>query len=178
MNARYPLRLLLIAIPLSALGCGSDQPAPHREHVIPAHWPTDLPDARAKILERLETSGDATFPAAELRDIIGWLPEIAADTPLSESQWLPIHEACDRLSLRLRQTTPPWDATTIGQLRDLCDLLQVQATTISGPPGNSPDLRSPPATIDTETTDAATRETRENPNLTADHPDETAEAGR
>lgn len=173
MNTRRPLRILLIAIPLSVVGCGSDQPAPHREHVIPAHWPADLPDARAKILERLEISSDVKLPAAELRDIIGWLPEIAADTPLSESQWLPIHEACDVLSERLRKTSPPWDAATIEQLRDLCELLQTQATTISGPPANTPDL-----TAATGTPDAATQETTENPNLTADHQDETAEAGR
>jgi hypothetical protein len=173
MNARRPLWLLLIAIPLSVVGCGSDQPAPHREHVIPAHWPADLPDARTKILERLEITSGATLPAAELRDIIGWLPEIAADTRLSESQWLPIHVACDALSQRLRQTTPPWDAATIQQLSALCELLETQATTISGSPASSPNQTAPIATPD-----AATQETTENPSLTADHQDETAEAGR
>jgi hypothetical protein len=106
------------------------------EHFVPDHWPADLPDAAAKVAQRASAlAGPSCEPSnippgesrpddpvadrspmieKELRDIVGWVPEIAADTPLTEAQWMVVYEASESLSKRLRKIRRPLDDETLG----------------------------------------------------------------
>lgn len=135
---RLPPRVavVLLGCSLLAVGCfgpaDSDAQAP--QHHVPDHWPADLLDARAKLLDLAEVLGNAsTSPQQaevarqQLRDIVGWLPEVAGDTALSEAQWLPIYEASESLSQRLRSLTGLLDASTVSSIEQLGNLLLQQA---------------------------------------------------
>jgi len=87
-------------------GCiGSDYgSAEPLSHVQPAHWPNNMADAADKIESRLKVlkglpSAQSEF--AELSDLISWAAEVAADTDLSEGDWIPIYEASERLRKEL-----------------------------------------------------------------------------
>jgi len=134
---------------MMTLGCTDSQQDPKNEkleHIVPGHWPTDLVDAAAKInLRAARLSGqppqasaqladsqsvaegtlaeDTTIVENQLRDIIGWVPEIAADTDLTEAQWLPIHQASQSLSKRLKTMRRPLDEATLGAIDDYCSQL-------------------------------------------------------
>ncbi len=116
-------RLVAWLIPWSLLvfsGCGgSDPPATlhDAEHSMPAHWPLDLLDAREKLLERVKRLRDANANLEEratadkqLVEIIGWIPEVAADTDLGEMQWNPIYGFSEALSATRRSASSWRDA--------------------------------------------------------------------
>lgn len=104
---RLPLAWFVICLLLT--GCGAEKESLFEDdHHLPAHWPSNLSDAADKIEQRLElltnqgTASDepdasTVMDAAEseLRDLVEWIPEVAADTDLSEAQWLPIYEMCE-----------------------------------------------------------------------------------
>lgn len=98
------------------------------EHFVPAHWPNDLVDASDKITQRAsqlsgQSTTDATTVENQLRDIVGWVPEIAADTDLSEAQWNPIHQASEKLSKRLAKMPRPLDESTRSAIEEYSNLL-------------------------------------------------------
>lgn len=98
------------------------------EHFVPLHWPKDLEDAAAKISERTsrlsgQAGAETVATENQLRDIVGWAPEIAADTDLTEQQWNPVYEASEALSKRLAKMRRPLDDTTLGAIDDFCKLL-------------------------------------------------------
>lgn len=76
------------------------------DHEVAPHWPDDLADAAAKIRQRLDAfesaPAEARQHANEIADIVSWVPEIAADTNLSESDWIPLNHAAESLSANLR----------------------------------------------------------------------------
>ncbi|QDV23198.1 hypothetical protein [Aureliella helgolandensis] len=98
---------LLICLLLT--GCGVEKESLfEEEHDLPAHWPSGLVDAATKIDQRISrlasVVGESKLATeengseqceSELRDLVEWIPEVAADTDLSESQWLPIYELCE-----------------------------------------------------------------------------------
>ena len=94
--------ILIMVIAMQA-GCVKGRESLHEmDHVQPPHWPSDLKDAQQKIQERLEKWGSTTGAESEkqaglkeLRDLVGWIPEIAADTELTEAEWNPIYEAAE-----------------------------------------------------------------------------------
>lgn len=127
-------RSCLIIFSLACLGCKGEQRASLHEadHVTPIHWPKGLSDAAEKLDQRLrvlqtpgkerETSDQAMIAQRELIEIVGWIPEIAADSFISESQWEPVNEASLELSRLLQSVTFPLDAAMgkrIEQFRDL-----------------------------------------------------------
>jgi hypothetical protein len=91
-------------------GCGSETASLYEaEHVTPAHWPADLADAAEKIRERIalvnaEDREMAGTAERELIDLVKWTPEIAADTDMTESDWLPIYEQAERLRVQLSKS--------------------------------------------------------------------------
>ncbi len=90
------------------------------------HWPTGLADAADKIEQRvaaIEQPANATQARAELLEIIEWLPEVAADTPIREASWVPIHEACAKIESLLKDSTEIGNAR--GEIQSLCDKLRV-----------------------------------------------------
>lgn len=91
---------------------GSDEPL---AHVQPAHWPKDMADAAEMMESRLsvlKVNPGAENEFAELSDLISWAAEIAADTDLSEADWIAIYETSERLRrdlLSRRSFTPLMD---------------------------------------------------------------------
>jgi len=98
------------------------------DHDLPDHWPADLADLQTKIDVRSKTlsaeeAGQATENAwSELRDLVDWAPEIAADSDLSESEWLPIHERSE--SLRGKLAGGVWNADLRQQIQQFVELLR------------------------------------------------------
>ncbi len=129
MNDFRCLYITLLAVLVT--GCGSrasDGEYEKVEHFVPAHWPSDLLDASSKIEERtLQLSGqsatDASAVENQLRDIVGWVPEIAADTDLTEEQWDPVYFASEKLSKRLAKMARPLDDATLKAIEEYRKLL-------------------------------------------------------
>jgi PBP1b-binding outer membrane lipoprotein LpoB len=98
------------------------------DHEIAPHWPSDLADAAAKIRERLEASEKALPQseqlAIEIADIVSWVPEIAADTNLSEQDWVPLDLAAAALSAKLRAADNELTESNRKQMIALCELIE------------------------------------------------------
>jgi hypothetical protein len=122
---------MLVIGTFGIIGCNNqsvDDDHEKVEHFIPAHWPSDLVDASDKITQRAsqligQSTTDATTIESELRDIVGWVPEIAADTDLTEAQWDPIHQASEKLSKRLAKMPRPLDESTRSAIEEYSNLL-------------------------------------------------------
>ncbi len=93
-------KTLCVALLIAACGCGSETAADsasgpsdeeHLEHHVPEHKPHDFSAAVDSIqtrVQQLETSNDPTDEQlSELRDILNWLPEIAADSDMRRPHW-------------------------------------------------------------------------------------------
>jgi hypothetical protein len=127
--------LYMILLAVAVTGCGnrsSDGEYEKVEHFVPAHWPSDLLDASSKIDERTsqlsgQAKADAPAIERELRDIVGWVPEIAADTDLSEEQWNPVYFASEKLSKRLSKMPRPLDDATLKAIDEYRNLLSETA---------------------------------------------------
>ncbi len=138
MNPRLNTKLRCTSVALTTclavaglLGCSESRESLHElDHVTPLHWPNDLEDAATKIWSRHELlTQTKPLPAdqlqdvcSELRELIEWVPEVAADTNLLEAEWLPIYLASEKLR---KQTL---DTRTASKLRteivQLCELLR------------------------------------------------------
>ena len=92
----HPAALLLLASALLA-GCGQspgetgDVYVDHEHEHRPAHHPESFPAAVAGLRVRLPVAANGhARGAAEAAEIVGWMPELAADSDLSEAQWEPL----------------------------------------------------------------------------------------
>lgn len=150
---------LLICLLLT--GCGAERESLfEEEHDLPAHWPSSLADAADKIDKRLgrlgsvaSESNHATEQTAidqcenELRDLVEWIPEVAADTDLSEVQWLPIYE----LSEVMREHLSRGDVSALNikeDFRRLQALLVEYATLL--PSSTATPLEEEPSSVELE----------------------------
>ncbi|MGI9471897.1 MAG: hypothetical protein ACR2NZ_10215, partial [Rubripirellula sp.] len=111
-DTRWPPRFavsIAVGCLLFISGCSSDPEKTSlfdHSHETPGHWPRSLGDTSVKIRERLERLDTKDTSAAdELADLVSWVPEFAADTSVSETQWDPIYEASESLRLRLEGGT-------------------------------------------------------------------------
>jgi len=164
-------------------GCTDSQHDPMNEkleHVVPGHWPTDLVDAAAKINHRAaRLSGQSAHVSAQpadsqllvedtlvedtkvvenqLRDIVGWVPEIAADTDLTEAQWLPLHHASQALSKRLSTMRRPLDDAMLGAIDDYCKQLIEAAKLL---PQDSPQASSTDTELSNESEPGSSQESQ------------------
>ncbi|MCG6156594.1 hypothetical protein [Rubinisphaera margarita] len=97
----YP-RLCVVAASLLLSvfsGCiSSKEDEEHGEHVIPAHKPADFVVAVDILHSRIHSSLETEESVLELRDIIGWLPELAAQTDLAKDEWDRVHEVSRTLA--------------------------------------------------------------------------------
>jgi len=112
--------VILAGMLLMLAGCGateqaSDLPeAPHLEHFVPAHKPKDfssLVDQLALRFPQLGSAGSNADPnnqaenaQQELADIIGWIPELAADSDLKKADFESAVVAADKLSKLFEDT--------------------------------------------------------------------------
>ncbi|MGB7329088.1 MAG: hypothetical protein WBD31_29680 [Rubripirellula sp.] len=142
--------LLCLAMLGVFVGCDQQDSAPktshfEHDHDVAPHWPSDLADAASKIRERLvwTETGEVTEhhqhdehqhdehddhhhdhdPNAELVDLVSWIPEVAADTNLSEADWLPLYDASHSLMAKLRGATGRLSSDTRSQIESLCELI-------------------------------------------------------
>jgi hypothetical protein len=132
-------RLSLLLFLLSFAGCQSEQrDSLHQmEHVTPAHWPNDLQDAALKIKDRFDhlqsvgpepTADDKSkVVQKELAEIVGWMPEVAADSFIDESQWEPVNEASLELSASLEKLSLPIAPATATEITQFVQLLSKTA---------------------------------------------------
>ncbi|MFO1002023.1 MAG: hypothetical protein U0936_16945 [Planctomycetaceae bacterium] len=139
---------------IAVIGCNSQEAQhedEHLEHFVPAHKPTDY----AALVDQLETriaqqtqstgSGDGTPTAGqsatqrqELMDIIGWIPELAADSELQKKDFEMAVSAGAKLSLALGFETPgagspPADHSSIPKLLEELKALVSKSQTSAEP---------------------------------------------
>jgi len=108
---KHHLPMILLAALCAPPGCSGgpdDHDADHDDHighVLPAHKPNTFAEA-VPTLRRLnealpqagEGSGGSHGPAEILLDIARWLPEIAADSDMTEPLWNRVDQASTRLA--------------------------------------------------------------------------------
>lgn len=93
------------------VGCNSVTSGVTEEdtHQVPPHRPAGFVEAVSTIRDRLAKfqTNDAPFDreargqqASELKDIIQWLPELAAETDLRKADWENIHGTSKRMASR------------------------------------------------------------------------------
>jgi hypothetical protein len=124
---------IFIAI-LFFAGCAHEQRDSLHEsgHFVPDHWPSSLDDAATKIADRLTVLSESEDKEAygELSDIVGWVPEIAADSDLSEADWIPINEASRKISNRLRGKAASLDNEWLTEIQRFHELIMTSVDTL------------------------------------------------
>ena len=147
----------LLSLAALLVGCAPSNDAPlSEEHDLPVHYPKDLADGAKRIEQLLEqiSAGESTSrwqPSGtthskdlpqdafeEVRDLVGWLPNLAADSDLGEGDWAltveiamqlsgPIEEVVSRPAADRKATIQPKIAKlreTIGKLKPVVVTLQ------------------------------------------------------
>jgi hypothetical protein len=112
---------------IAIAGCQNSKQSLYEEidHETPAHWPSDMADAASKIHSRLEllaSQPDDSVARSELVDLVSWCAEVAADTDVSEQQWMPIYEYCEAIRKRV-QAGVAIDSL-FSELQQLCTTLE------------------------------------------------------
>ncbi|WP_166825854.1 hypothetical protein [Thalassoroseus pseudoceratinae] len=115
----FPIAIYGLLV-FSVCGCGSDPHAgessshaeeEHLEHHVPEHKPPNFSAAVDSIQDRiqeLETSSSSAsdeHELSELKDIVNWLPEIAADSDMRRRHWEEVDAVASELSRQLEQYT-------------------------------------------------------------------------
>ena len=98
---------LVLFLLAATIGCQESKQSLYEEidHQTHAHWPSDLVDADSNIrlrLDLLALQPSDKIVESELVDLVSWCAEVAADTDLTEQQWLPIYEQTEALRKRLQ----------------------------------------------------------------------------
>ena len=115
VRGQLACKLIVLAAVLLIAGCHTEKESLHElDHEVPPHWPSSIFDTAIKIQERLDAlldgaadsveTGSADSEAtirSELLDLVTWAPEIAADTNLTEQQWIPIYEMSETIRKHL-----------------------------------------------------------------------------
>lgn len=135
-NTPYPhIKLFFLLAACVLAGCGQEKESLHEhEHDAPEHWPGDMAEAAEFIMQRVELlsatdsqpsqdeeSGKTT--EGELRDLVEWAPEVAADTDLPEVDWVPVYEMSEVIRKHL-QSGDVTAADLSGDLEKLAKLLE------------------------------------------------------
>ncbi len=131
--------VLCLSSLVCAAGCGESKESLHEmDHVTPAHWPSDLTDAAHKLQERLarlktsSAEADAAMALKELKDLVGWVPEVAADTDLPEKDWDKLYTSSEIARKKLLSTEAINPEIT-QDIEQLCALLTEAQTLIPQP---------------------------------------------
>lgn len=93
------LLIALLCCAMGIVGCGEAKESPddeHLEHFVPAHKPKDFGELVEQLALRVPQLTSAASPGGdddhamavqELSDIIGWIPELAADSELLKADF-------------------------------------------------------------------------------------------
>lgn len=116
------------------VGCGGDAEGEAKtshfedDHEVAEHWPDDLADAALKLRTRLDVTEEESSQGQplveEIADIVSWVPELAADTNLSEQDWIPLDNAAQALSANLRATDNQLTDSNRQQTVALCERIE------------------------------------------------------
>lgn len=98
--------------PMASTEAESEEKSSHEghEHHVPQHKPGDLPDAIrslrgrcAELLKDRRADQPTVFARqfGETNDIVGWLPELAADSDLGRAEWENVNDVSKRLTEEL-----------------------------------------------------------------------------
>ena len=136
------------------VGCGSHEDHhedEHLEHFVPAHKPADYSALVEQLEKRIaqqsrpsdaaEGAADAAQSATarqELIDILGWIPELAADSELRKQEFEAAVSAGTRLSISLGfekqgDSTTPVDQSTIPKFLEELKALVSKSQTSTEP---------------------------------------------
>ncbi len=135
------LRVILATLLLGfTTGCFSSDSAKtslfEEDHVNPLHWPSGLSDIATKIRARISTEVQPTNPktAKEIEDLVSWVGEIAADTDLSESDWVPLYSLSESVIVNLRTSPEEFSEADREAIENLCVL--IEETSLKMPEGH------------------------------------------
>jgi predicted nucleic acid-binding Zn-ribbon protein len=102
-------QLSLVGLVVTLGACGAERKSLFEgEHDLPPHWPSNMADAIQKIdqrLQRLDKNADDAQAEQELRQLVDWIPEVAADEELTEEQWMPIYDLCEVMRQHLSDSS-------------------------------------------------------------------------
>lgn len=117
------------------VGCGSQDSEPKTslfedDHVVAEHWPADLSDVAAKLRERLALPDVNEQSRKEIVDLVSWTGEVAADTNLSEANWLPLHHHSESLLANLGGAKQGLSSDDRSQIQAFCQLIDDTALKI------------------------------------------------
>ena len=108
-SGRVVLWSLLLAVCGGAVGCqAANEEAGESSygHVIPAHKPESFPAAVTWLEKQKQTTEPLEEQAyRELKDVVQWLPELAAETDLKKTEWDQIHAITQQWSSGLAATS-------------------------------------------------------------------------
>lgn len=136
--------IVLCLLGLLVVGCVHDGESKtshfEHDHEVAPHWPSDLADAATKLRKRLDAqvSDQSKQVAKEIADIVSWVPEFAADTNLSEQDWIPLDIASNSLSAKLQSSDNEMTDECRRQTVALCELIEQSLDKI---PTQLPSLR-------------------------------------
>ena len=106
----------MIAIAMLLTGCQGKQGVEEEDHHIPEHLPADFDQALTRIeqlaahlgtgaaLEKMPTEVNVS---TELRDVVRWLPELAAQSDLAEEDWNQVDRATVDLIEKFAKSQEP-----------------------------------------------------------------------
>jgi hypothetical protein len=87
---RRHYRLIILASLVMSLGCRVAQEEEHEEH-FPAHWPSNFMEAadRLQLIVGSEGVIETKAPSVEQEfvDLVDWLPELIADSPVTKEEF-------------------------------------------------------------------------------------------
>lgn len=142
----------MLYVVVLVVGCTTDE-APKTslfedDHHIAAHWPSDLADLSAKLSVRIasvktgspiddedhhhehghehDDHDDDREPVPmrdQIEDLVDWVGEIAADTNLSEADWIPLYEKSESVSANLKSNSGELTDDDLRELESLCQLI-------------------------------------------------------